>query len=1279
MERLKGSAWTARGTARVVLLAAILGLAALNHLGPAYAEPAPSPGGMTKLATGSDAPLRSKAWAVDIYGRLPLGFEANHGQVDAEVQFLSRGDGYGLFLTAGEAVMVFHRARHPRTAMSRRGQLGEPSVLRMQLVGANRNPRATGLVELPGRANYFIGNDPTRWRTHVPTFAKVKYENVYPGVDVVYYGNQGRLEYDLIIAPGVDPRMITLSFQGADRIEQDAEGDLIISSAAGELRQQKPVIYQEINGVRRPVLGRYVLKGTNQIGLDVTAYDTDHALVVDPTLSYSTYLSGSADTFVYGVAVDHSGSAYVTGCTTSTDFPTTHGTYQSDFQRDNPFPPDFVQPNAFVAKFNPAGSALVYSTYLGGGTDLACGSGITLDSSGNAYVTGLTGLDFPITQGAFRSAPREDIDAFVTKLNQDGSALIYSTYLGGRFPTSNNFNGAEDDGFAIAVDSAGNAYIAGRTQSLDFPTTLGAFQPGFQGRFAGFVTKVNPQGSALVYSTYLGDPAPIDLNHDFTVISGLAVDRDGHAYAVGKTSSPNFPTTPGAYQTSFGGGDYDAFVTKLSPDGASLVYSTYLGGRGSCVERFSSCLGNDEALAVAVDAGGHAYVTGKTDSINFPIVGPLAQQPTLPAVNAFITKVSPDGKALIYSTYLGGGRSQFDQPIATSGNAIAVDSAGNAFVAGSTQFDAFPTTQGAFQSTFSGGDSDVIVTKLDPTGAVLLYSTYLGGSFGDEANAIALDSSGNAYVSGTTGTGTVSCPADTQDAFPANDFPTTLQAFQPNQAGLTFCRGPFSQPRPAGGFVAKFALPANVVPLQFVRFADTLPSLPSAAVGAPYVGNIGIGGGTPPYAISLAGVLPPGVAFSSTGSTVVGAVSSEIAVAASSNSPIVAGTPTQCGTSEFTVVVQDGSGAAPITGTFSIKVDSSGHNHAIASKTGGTPNPVASEGTVGVAVTVLDSFGRAVQYAWSASCTALSSGTFSSATAPNPNWTAPVNATGSEQACTLLVTATDGECVSRVSFLQRVTSIPVVLQPLAAAILPVSRSVQVGTTATAFVSIVNAGTATATGVGIALHSPIPAQFVFQTTDPLTNQLTGTPNTPIDIPAGQRQTFVIGLTPTAAFVPIDVVFTFAGTNTAPVDPLTGINTLRLSASTTPVPDIVAQAATLNGDGVVVIPGINGTGVFSVATANQGASGNITVSADTGGGGASVSIVLCQTNPATGACTSAVGTSVTTLINAGDTPTFGVFVTGQGVVPSDPAHNRVFVRFRDAGGIEQGATSVAVRTQ
>ncbi len=467
VEKPKGSAHTARDARRAILLAALLGLAVLSRLGSAFAEPAPSVERAIAPTAGDTAPLPGKSWAVDVYGKLPLSFEANRGQTNEAVQFLSRGDGYSLFLTGGEAVMVFHRAPHSGSAKNRRLERGEPSVLRMQMIGSNKNPRATGLEELPGRTNHFIGNDPTRWRTQLPTYAKVKYESVYPGVDLVYYGNQGRLEYDLIVAPGADPRVIALSFQGANRVEHDAEGGLLISSAAGVLRQPKPVIYQEIGGVRTSIQGRYVLDAAGQIRLDVAAYDRRHSLVIDPTLIYSTYLSGSADTFIYGIAVDQSGSVYVTGCTSSTDFPTTPDTVQPVFQPSSPTPPENALPNAFVAKLNPAGSALVYSTYLGGGTDIACGSGIAVDASGNVFVTGLAGLDFPITSDVLRTLPRQDIDAFVTKLNQNGSALLYSTYLGGKFPTPSN--SAEDDGFAIAVDSSGNAYIAGLTQIGRFP------------------------------------------------------------------------------------------------------------------------------------------------------------------------------------------------------------------------------------------------------------------------------------------------------------------------------------------------------------------------------------------------------------------------------------------------------------------------------------------------------------------------------------------------------------------------------------------------------------------------------------------------------------------------------------------------------------------------------------------------------------------------------------------------------------------------------------------
>ena len=638
----------------------------------------------------------SRAQIIDTFGKLPLRFEANPGQTDEQVKFLARGTGHTLFLTPTEAVMVF--TKREQTAKSRlQGARLRPeeavhvtrTVLRMTFVGANPEPRVVGAEELPDKANYFIGNDPAKWRTNVPTYARVQYTDVYPGIDLIYYGSQRRLEYDFVVRPGADPRTIALGFQGADKLEVDPQGDLVLHTGAGEIRQRKPVIYQEIGGVRREIAGGYVLKGESRVGFHVAVYDTSRPLVIDPALVYSTYLGGSADDAGVGIAVDAAGNAYVTGSTASANFPTTAGAFQTTLGGGG------VGFDAFVTKLNSTGSALLYSTYLGGSNNDDSGVGIAVDGAGNAYVTGSAfSTDFPTTPGAFQSSFGGVRDAFVTKLNPTGSTLVYSTYLGGT---------GDDGGVSIAVDTAGSAYVSGFAQA-GFPTTTAAFQPGFGGGpYDAFVTKLGSTGSALVYSTYLGGSG------DDEVFGGLAVDASGNAYVTGFTTSANFPTTPGAFQTTFGGagplGFGDAFVTKLNSTGSMPVFSTYLGGSG-----------DDFGAGIAVDGNGNAYIAGSTASTNFPTT-PGAFQTTfggsgpLGLGDAFVTKLNPTGSALIYSTYLGGSGDDF-------ASRIAVDVLPNpsAYVTGNTASTNFPTTAGAFQTTLGGvgpfGAGDAFVAKI---------------------------------------------------------------------------------------------------------------------------------------------------------------------------------------------------------------------------------------------------------------------------------------------------------------------------------------------------------------------------------------------------------------------------------------------------------------------------------------------------------------------------------------------------------------------------------------
>jgi len=646
----------------------------------------------------------SQAQISEMYGRLPLSFEANQGQVDSKVKFFSRGAGYGLFLSSTEAVLSL-------------GNQDAPSVLRMKLIGAGDAASITGLDELPGKSNYFIGKDPTRWRTRVPNYRKVKYQGIYPGVDLVYYGNQRQLEYDFIVAPGFDPDIITLGFENVSAMEIDAQGDLVLRTAKGEVRQRKPVIYQEANGIRLGVSGGYVFKGKQQIGFQVGAYDIARPLIIDPVLIYSTYLGGSGDEIGRDIAVDPDGNAYIIGRTSSGDFPTTAGAFQTEIGNI----PGQLGADIFVARIDTAGANLVYSTYLGGsGYDDRLS--IALDAFGNACLTGHTdSVNFPTTPDALQAFfAGGNRDAFVAKLNAQGNSLLYSTYLGG---------GNEDTGNSIAVDSAGNAYITGFTLSANFPTTSGAVQTGSGGADDLFISKLNPAGAALVYSTYIGGERR---DEGFAI----AVDSSGSAYVTGKTQSANFPVTPGAFQTSYGNREMsasipgDAFVAKLNPTGSALVYSTYLGGHDF-----------DEGRGIAVDPSGNAYVAGGTASLNFPTTPNAYQTATGSRADIFVTKLNAEGNSLVYSTYIGGNGSS-----ACSG--IAIDSMGNAYLAGSTGSTNFPTENPLqdksasgplFKSTDDEGSWTVSnngltaryirILTVDPTDPATLYANGPGGLF----------------------------------------------------------------------------------------------------------------------------------------------------------------------------------------------------------------------------------------------------------------------------------------------------------------------------------------------------------------------------------------------------------------------------------------------------------------------------------------------------------------------------------------------------------------------
>jgi hypothetical protein len=646
-------------------------------------------------------PAAERALVSEAYGKLPLSFVANTGQTDASVKFISRGPGYSLFLKAQEAMIVVSKSAAPNQ------DTRESSVIRMRLQGANPEPEVAGVDELPGKVNYFLGNDPEKWRTDVPTYAKVQYSSVYPGIDMVYYGKGQQLEYDFVVAPGADPAAIRLGFEGNRRIHIDGTGNLVLGADDAEFRLLKPVVYQSVQGNRQEVAGEYVLVDQNQVAVKLGAYDVREPLVIDPILVYSTYLGGTQMEEGFAIAVDSSGNAYVAGRTFSTNFPTS-----------SPFQASYAQgSDAFVTKFNPTGTAMIYSTYFGGAS-FEDGHGIVIDGSGNAYVAGQTmSSNFP-TVNPYQATLGDSLgDAFVTKLNATGSALIYSTYLGGT-----NL----DRAFKVAVDGSGNSYLTGYTQSNNFPIS-NAFQTTYRGGYSAFVTKFNAAGSALVYSTYLGGAGE---NYGYAI----AADPSGNAYVTGSTSSADFPTVnaiqPVTNCIRFNPPrctPVDAFVTKFSA-GGSVVYSTYLGGSN-----------HDEGFGIVADGSGNAYVTGGAYYWgNFPIVTGAFQANHSGASNTFVTKFNAGGSALIYSTFLGGGE----------GHGIALDSSGNAYVAGKTGGD-LPSTN-PIQPNHAGGFYDAFVTKLNAAGSALFYSTYIGGAEQDWANGIAVDSSGSAYVTGRT-------------------------------------------------------------------------------------------------------------------------------------------------------------------------------------------------------------------------------------------------------------------------------------------------------------------------------------------------------------------------------------------------------------------------------------------------------------------------------------------------------------------------------------------------
>lgn len=726
------------------------------------------------------------------FGKLPLRFERNAGQTDKAVKFMTRNPRYTMFLTNNEAVFALRKFEE--------GNKVRRQILRMQMLGANPEPQIEGRDELASKSNYFIGELRENWHSNVSSYESVLYKSIYPGIDLLYYGRQRELEYDFIVSPQADPQTIRLGFKGASSMRLDAEGNLRLQLKDSELVQPAPFIYQDVNGQRKQIPGRFILnQETSEVGFAVEAYDRSLPLVIDPKLLFATYVGGNTEfidiaegvgDFAAGVAVDNSGNIYITGNTDSTDFPATSGAWQEELELRGDDACLIGGPlkcgDAFVLKLNSTGTQIVYATYLGGHNSDE-GRAIAVDSSGQAYITG--GTDpfnaatycinpylWPTTGSAYQNKAcygiRGDADAFFAVLNSNGSDLVYSTYYGGALGGSN----AIDIGNAIAIDSNGNAYIAGSTESNTLPTK-NAFQEERasedQVHDDAFVAKFNPYESgndSFLYGSYLGGSS-----NDFAL--GIATDAVGNAYVVGRTSSTNLATRAPAgqnlqpLQRFFNGGPEDGFIAKVDVTNASgansLVYLSYYGG-----------IGRDSINAVTVEANTQrTHIVGRTDSATgFPLLNAFDSNVVLN--EAFVAKLNADGTAQFYSTFLGGS-SQDD------GRAIALDAANNVYVTGETLSTNFPATNG-FQTARASSDGDAFVTKIGAVASAttpkLLYSSFLGGGGSggagkDVGNGIAVDKKGNVIVAGKTASTTFPTTAGVVKTSSANASQFNLDAF----------------------------------------------------------------------------------------------------------------------------------------------------------------------------------------------------------------------------------------------------------------------------------------------------------------------------------------------------------------------------------------------------------------------------------------------------------------------------------------------------------------------
>lgn len=650
--------------------------------------------------------VSSLAQALPLADHLPLAFEPNRGQAEAGTDYVARAPGFGLLLNAASATLQLPGA----TA-------GSATRLRMTLTGANARAQAEPLDRLPGISNYFLGSAADQWQTAVPNFARVRYHGVYPGIDLMYYGREGSLEYDFVLAPNADPARIDLAFEGAESLTVDPEGNLRVRTAQGELVQHRPLVWQQREGARMRVEGRYVLKGQHA-AIVLGRYEHGLPVVIDPVLAWSGYLGGSRFDTSNAVAVGREGASYLTGMSYSADLAGAQGGQGSG--------------DAYVVKLSRDGKQVLYTTWIGG-SGLEVAQGLALGSDSSIWLAGYTrSRNFPATREALQRHLGAGAvqNAFVAHLDEAGG-LAYASYLGGS---------ASDAAQGVALAEDGSVYLTGQATSPDFPITRGAFQRALNGLQNAFVAHLSRDGRTLEYATLLGGDG-------YDVGSAIAVDRLGQAFVTGTTYavfSSTFPTTKGAYQVNGGMGTTDAFVAKLAADGAQLLYSTLLGGSD-----------HDGGRAIANDAQGRAVVVGYTASANFPVSAGALQVASGGGTDAFVARLSADGSALEYSTLFGGTGND-------AADALALAANGDACITGYTQSADFHTTLDALQSSYTGNRMP-FVAVIAHEGTQLAYSTLLGGSNADAGTGIALDPMGGLTVVGNS---------------TSLDFPVSDSAFQ---------------------------------------------------------------------------------------------------------------------------------------------------------------------------------------------------------------------------------------------------------------------------------------------------------------------------------------------------------------------------------------------------------------------------------------------------------------------------------------------------------------------